>query len=459
MDRPTDRPASNGPVFATIPTKYLAFVAALVVGVCLLAGPADLLAIGGLLLLMVPVVGFTMIRLTLAVRLCELAQNPGDLLRSPTGTSTPVPGLMPGHPSPGNYLEAAASAGTGRHAGGSFWDALGDTERRALRRLAVERRFAHGTEIFREGDQADHVLVIREGRTRVCLRRADGNERVLARRGPGQLVGERGALEVKVRSATVVAEGPVRAWVVRTHDFATFIGANPRVLDIVEHQVYWRLTEPSSAGPIIPGSEQAGLWPEEHQSLQPRLDGDICSILLGDIVSFSGTERTDDDRRFIRQTLTDSVRQSFAESHIPVRLCHWEDRGDGFLIVVPPNAATTSQVLEGVPHRLAIKLRRHNRRCQAAGRIQLRLAVHVGPVVRDQSGVSGDAIIHAARLVEAPVFKRAVVQRAACLGLIVSAYLYDTLVRSAVAAVEACEYERITCKVKESRIIGWVSFR
>jgi len=86
------------------------------------------------------------------------------------------------------------------------------------------------------------VAVILSGLTqiRVC---EHGVERVVAERGPGQLIGERAALEVNVRSATVVALQTVVALVMRTSDFAAFISTNPAVLKIVEEQIYLRLRE------------------------------------------------------------------------------------------------------------------------------------------------------------------------------------------------------------------------
>ena len=86
----------------------------------------------------------------------------------------------------------------------SFWDALDPTEREALRSIADWRTFAAGAVLMQEGDRADHVIVILGGRTKICVNE-HGHERVLAVRGVGQLVGERGALQVSVRSATVIA--------------------------------------------------------------------------------------------------------------------------------------------------------------------------------------------------------------------------------------------------------------
>ena len=114
--------------------------------------------------------------------------------------------------------------------------------------MASWRTFAAGARLMEEGERADHVMVILGGRVKVCVDE-HGSERVLAVRGLGQLVGERGALKVSVRSATVVALDMIWALVVQTKDFAAFVSAHPRVLDIVQHQLYQRCTnQPAECG-------------------------------------------------------------------------------------------------------------------------------------------------------------------------------------------------------------------
>ena len=108
--------------------------------------------------------------------------------------------------------------------------------------MASWRTFAAGARLMEEGERADNVMVILGGRVKICVDE-NGSERVLAVRGLGQLVGERGALKVSVRSATVIALDLIWALVVQTKDFAAFISAHPRVLDIVQDQLYQRHTE------------------------------------------------------------------------------------------------------------------------------------------------------------------------------------------------------------------------
>ena len=108
--------------------------------------------------------------------------------------------------------------------------------------MASWRTFAAGARLMEEGERADYVMVILGGQVKICVDE-NGSERVLAVRGLGQLVGERGALKVSVRSATVIALDMIWALVVQTKDFAAFISAHPRVLDIVQDQLYQRHTE------------------------------------------------------------------------------------------------------------------------------------------------------------------------------------------------------------------------
>ncbi len=85
--------------------------------------------------------------------------------------------------SPGSRAQIGQTAGEeARRLGStaiSFWDALDPTEREALRSVASWRTFAAGATLMREGERADHVLVILGGRTRISVDE-NGSERVLA---------------------------------------------------------------------------------------------------------------------------------------------------------------------------------------------------------------------------------------------------------------------------------------
>jgi class 3 adenylate cyclase len=352
-----------------------------------------------------------------------------------------------------------------RPASVNFWNALTEAEREAFSSVAYERTFAGGATLMQEGEQADHVVVILSGWTKISVHE-HGRERIVARRGPGQLIGERGALQVSVRSASVVALETVQALTVLTKDFAAFISNHPRVLKIVEGQVYDRLIEEPAGHrhhdepgsfPVMPVGEKATTaWPhgslgayDTAQRPQRLLGGEHCTVLLTDVVAFGAHTRDDEDRRLIREALFSMTRAALRS--VPgVRL---EDRGDGLLIVAPPSVPT-AKIITRLSGGLPGALNQHNITNPSSARIQLRVAVNVGPIVSDQMGISGEAIILASRLVEAPRFKKAMAKSGASLGIIASTFVYESVIRH---SRSMAVYSQVQVNVKESRIPAWMT--
>jgi Cyclic nucleotide-binding domain len=130
----------------------------------------------------------------------------------------------------------------------TFWTALGSVGWCDIVSASHKQMFPAGTVLMREGEPADTVMVILVGRVRVSVEDR-GLDRVMAERGPGDLVGEHGAAPGGVRSATVTAVEPVLALVMETEDFTAFINDHPDVPDLVKQQVYDRHTDPSSGPP------------------------------------------------------------------------------------------------------------------------------------------------------------------------------------------------------------------
>jgi hypothetical protein len=204
---------------------------------------------------------------------------------------------------------------------------------------------------------------------------------------------------------------------------------------------------------------QAGSSHEDGRLVfQPRpassrtpLIGENCTVLLSDVVGFGAPYRNDAARRIVREALfgmTDTVLQD-----IPgVRS---EDRGDGLLTVIPPTVPT-AKVMNEVLEELPAALERHNFSQPESARFQLRLAVSVGPVVSDVMGVSGEAIIIAARLVEAPCLKEALVASEANLGIIVSPFVYEAVIRHIGNSHDITSYSQVMVEVKESATTAWM---
>lgn len=336
-----------------------------------------------------------------------------------------------------------------------FLNSLAPAEREAFTAVAMDESFPRGARLMTEGEQADHVMVILSGWTRITVRK-DGRDRVVAERGPGQLVGERAALRQNVRSATVTALDEVNVLVMRTQDFASFISAHPRVLDVVENQIYSRLTEDPE------GYAQDG-WPgaavsrrvvrrELRDRLQPDPAGQNCTVLLTDVVGFGALNRTDHDRAIIRREGLEMMQASLGRWWDG---CISQDRGDGLLIVAPP-AIPTADVITCVNDELPRRLRLHNRTYSTSARIHLRVAAHVGPIIGDPLGLSGATIIRTARMVEAPVLKEAMSETGAGLGIMVSEFVHEIAIAHAADFIDAGEYKRVEVANKEFVGAAWM---
>lgn len=202
-------------------------------------------------------------------------------------------------------------------------------------------------------------------------------------------------------------------------------------------------------------------WPHQETEVPlamvcaPCWAGQNCSVLMLDVARFAAPHRTDTDRLFIRRTIYKILKSACDDSGIPWATCHHEDRGDGVLIVLPPTTPTCLAVYPLLP-RLRAGLRRHNRCASEATRIQLRVALDVGPVTPDEEGVSGEVIIRTARMLDAPVFKRDLARSNADLGFITSPFVYDTVIRHDPDNIDPATYRRLGLRVKESRLSAWM---
>ena len=113
-----------------------------------------------------------------------------------------------------------------------------------------------------------------------------------------------------------------------------------------------------------------------------------CSVVFTDVAGFSDPVRTDGDRDVVRAAMYEILRSVFEASGVPWAACYREDRGDGAVIVVPPTIST-HRVVDPLIAELADRLRQYNRRASEVVRIQLPVALHVGPVGKDAEGLTG----------------------------------------------------------------------
>ncbi|GAB3663684.1 Crp/Fnr family transcriptional regulator [Actinocorallia lasiicapitis] len=110
-----------------------------------------------------------------------------------------------------------------------FWTSLDEAEQTALAQAGRVRRYRHGAPLCYQGEPADQILIIRSGWAKVSVADADGRERLMALRGPGDLIGEMGMLGEDTRTATVTALQTVVAMAVSGSRFMAFLGSHPAV--------------------------------------------------------------------------------------------------------------------------------------------------------------------------------------------------------------------------------------
>jgi hypothetical protein len=173
-----------------------------------------------------------------------------------------------------------------------------------------------------------------------------------------------------------------------------------------------------------------------------------------DISSFGN--RDDHTQLHQRREMYALLAEACEITRIPWWDCYREDRGDGALIITPPHVPA-EDLMDPFAHHLTAVLRRYNRLASASAGLRLRLAVHTGRIHHDAHGVTGQALIHLFRLLEATSFKRAFANAGTDLGLIVSGHLYaDATSSSAFIDPDAYKPLRITCK--ETRTQAWAWF-
>lgn len=92
--------------------------------------------------------------------------------------------------------------------------ALGD-----LWAASLTRSYQAGEALMRQGDAAEGLLIILDGQAHAVLRSQDGGDHLIGRFSRGDLVGEMALVTRAARSATVIADSPVRALLVPTPEF------------------------------------------------------------------------------------------------------------------------------------------------------------------------------------------------------------------------------------------------
>lgn len=178
------------------------------------------------------------------------------------------------------------------------------------------------------------------------------------------------------------------------------------------------------------------------------------TIVVADVAGFTDPARTELHRRVVHQRIYAVLEQAMTEAQVDWSACEVEDRGDGAMILVPPEVPKT-RLADQLPGRLLAGLRRNNSMYAEEAEIRLRVGFHYGEVVKDRYGMVGDALNFAFRILDAQPAKSALKDSGGVLALIASAPFYQEVVRPDPAA-EPDDYEEIQVSVKKTEATAWL---
>lgn len=124
-----------------------------------------------------------------------------------------------------------------------FWGALNDRDQTALSARGRTSVFGRGEPLCIEGDPLTHLYVLLAGWAKVVSATMEGQDVVLALRGPGDVIGElAGELDGR-RTATVRAIVPVRTISVLAAHFMAFLDTHPHAERAYRHVLAERIRE------------------------------------------------------------------------------------------------------------------------------------------------------------------------------------------------------------------------
>lgn len=177
--------------------------------------------------------------------------------------------------------------------------------------------------------------------------------------------------------------------------------------------------------------------------------GDVCAMFAVDIPGF--TERDEEIQLRLRGALYEILPAAFSASAIPWDRCQQHDRGDGAVIIIPPGIPPHN-LISPLPGQLQNQLRSHNRIMTEPARMQLRAAIHIGPVYRDDHGIAGQDVNFLCRMLDAQPLRRALASSGAELALIVSDHFYDTVIIRHPSLADPALFRPLNIKVKRTRV-------
>jgi hypothetical protein len=178
------------------------------------------------------------------------------------------------------------------------------------------------------------------------------------------------------------------------------------------------------------------------------------TIIVVDVAGFTDPARGLSDRLAVRQGMYEVLKTAFAESDVDFDSCVHDDRGDGALILLPPDIAK-SVVADRLPDRIVAALRRYNSTRIPSAQFKLRVNLNSGDVLNDGNGWVGSAVDLAFRILEASEAKSTLAESDRMVAFISSEQFFaEVIARDPGLVPEA--YRRIAVSVKQFAGIAYL---
>ena len=124
-----------------------------------------------------------------------------------------------------------------------LFSGLDESELQRLSQVAVRRRAGRNEQVVRAGEDAESLIVLLTGRTKVTNFDEEGREIILAWLGPGEFFGEMGLIDGSPRSASVVAVEPCELLAIGKSEFQRCMQDNFQVVQKLMQILVRRLRE------------------------------------------------------------------------------------------------------------------------------------------------------------------------------------------------------------------------
>ena len=120
---------------------------------------------------------------------------------------------------------------------------LGSEELSSLRRIAQERAFGAGRQIFEEGQQGDGLYLVKDGLVEISVLVGPKVRRVFSRIAPGDIFGEMAVLDEQPRSARAVAVQETAAYFFGRDEIRALLRRSPVLSQSLLREISLRLRE------------------------------------------------------------------------------------------------------------------------------------------------------------------------------------------------------------------------